>query len=443
MSKVTPDAPRTLDAPPVRELNLLDQLGLWGNLGISLLGFAGALVVLQPLGPGTPQMGLGPAVLALVAGTLVGIAGVGVMAYAGSRSGQPAMVLLRGLLGGRLSYVPTVLNVAQLVGWGTFEIVTMSTALRTVWHVPSVPVTLLIGVGATALAWYPLRWVKVLRKYVTVAVALSMAYLAVRLGTTAIPAHHAGGWHGFAVAMDAIIALSLSWVPLAGDYARHSTSDRAAVTGCVVGYSVTQIACYGIGIAAVLLVAGDTDRVFAAFLAIPLGALCFLVLALREIDQCFVDVYSSTMSVQNLAPRLDRRVISLATGGLMTVLALSVDIYGYAAFLGLIGSVFAPLLGVFVVDYLVLGGHRNWNTAADAPSRPSRLIPWGVGFVAYNMVNPGELGWWSRWWERVDDALHFTSPTWLPGTLGAFAVAAVVTLLIGLVERRRSVPTQG
>ena len=42
---------------------------MWGNLGISLLGFGGALVVLRPLGPDAPAMGLTPAILALVLGT--------------------------------------------------------------------------------------------------------------------------------------------------------------------------------------------------------------------------------------------------------------------------------------------------------------------------------------------------------------------------------------
>ncbi|WP_216343102.1 hypothetical protein, partial [Dermacoccus nishinomiyaensis] len=44
-----------------------------------------------------------------------------------------------------------------------------------------------------------------------------------------------------------------SWVPVAGDYARHSTSHRAAVIGSYVGYSVTQIAVYCIGMVALVI----------------------------------------------------------------------------------------------------------------------------------------------------------------------------------------------
>ena len=42
---------RTLAEPVPQALSLLDQFGLWGNLGVSLLGFTGAIFVLQPGGP--------------------------------------------------------------------------------------------------------------------------------------------------------------------------------------------------------------------------------------------------------------------------------------------------------------------------------------------------------------------------------------------------------
>ena len=52
---------RTLADPVPQALSLLDQFGLWGNLGVSLLGFTGAIFVLQPLGAGTPQLSLAAA----------------------------------------------------------------------------------------------------------------------------------------------------------------------------------------------------------------------------------------------------------------------------------------------------------------------------------------------------------------------------------------------
>jgi len=64
------EAPMTLTAPAPRTLGLLDQLGFWGNLGVSLLGFAGALSILTPFGAG--PLNLPAAVTAIVVGSALG-----------------------------------------------------------------------------------------------------------------------------------------------------------------------------------------------------------------------------------------------------------------------------------------------------------------------------------------------------------------------------------
>ncbi len=128
---------RTLAEPVPQSLGLLDQFGLWGNLGVSLLGFTGAIFVLQPGGAGTPELSLAAALTAIVAGTLLGTAVLALSGIPGAQTGAPAMVLLRGLFGARLSYLPTGINILQLVGWGIFELVTIATAAHTI--APALP----------------------------------------------------------------------------------------------------------------------------------------------------------------------------------------------------------------------------------------------------------------------------------------------------------------
>ena len=123
---------KTLLEPVPQALSFLDQLSLWGNLGVSLLGFTGAIFVLQPAGSGTPKLSIGAALIAILFGTLLGTLGVAYSGLPGARTGAPAMVLLRGLFGARLSYLPTLLNIVQCLGWGIFELVTIATAAHTV-----------------------------------------------------------------------------------------------------------------------------------------------------------------------------------------------------------------------------------------------------------------------------------------------------------------------
>jgi putative hydroxymethylpyrimidine transporter CytX len=434
------EAPLTLETPAPRALRLVDQLGMWGNLGVSLLGFTGAYFVIYPLGAGTPALSLGAALLALVLGTVLGTAAVSIAAIPGTETGSPAMVLLRGLFGARLSWLPTVFNIVQLLGWTTFELVTISTALHQITGgVPRWVYVVAGGVVTTALALRPLGWIRTLRRYVTAAVVVALVYLGVQLLRNPLPGLGHGTWHGFWIAVDTVIGVAVSWVPVAADYTRHSRSVRDTVVGSFVGYSLTQIACYAIGLVAILTVAksGSTHQMFGAFMAVPVGTLAFAVLAVREIDQSFVDTYSTAVSVQNLRPRWDRRVLALVIGALATIAALAFNVNDYENFLLLIGSLFVPLLGVLAIDYFVVS-RRRWDLSETAPARWLMLVPWLIGFIAYQLINPGYLGWWSRQWARVDGWLHFTPTTWMSASIISFAVAAVATVPFGALARRRA-----
>ncbi|MGH8859851.1 MAG: purine-cytosine permease family protein [Jatrophihabitantaceae bacterium] len=429
------EAPLTLDEPAPRALGLLDQLGMWGNLGVSLLGFTGAIFVLYPIGP-TP-LALGAALVALVVGTVLGTAAVSVSAIPGAETGSPTMVLLRGLFGARLSWLPTVLNVVQLLGWTTFELVTISLAMHQITDgVPRWTYVLAGGVITTVLALRPLGWIRVLRRYVTIAVVVALVYLGIQLLRNPLPGLGHGTWNGFWIAVDTVIGVAVSWVPVASDYSRHSRSVRHAVIGTFAGYSITQISCYGIGLVALVTVAkGDENQIFGAFMAVPVGTLAFAVLAIRELDQSFVDTYSTAISVQNIRPRWDRRVLAVAVGAIATVLALLLNVNDYENFLILIGSLFVPLLGVLAVDYFVVS-RRCWDLSEHAPPRWAMLVPWAAGFLAYQLINPGYVSWWASMWRHVDKWIQFTPATWMSASIVSFAVAAVVTLPVGLIERK-------
>ncbi len=427
------EVPATLAEPAPRTLRAVDVGALWANLGVSLLGFTAAIFVLVPVS--TP-MSLAAAGTALLVGTVLGTLGVAAAGLPGQATGAPAMVLLRGLFGTRASYLPTVLNVVQLVGWTTFELVTIGTAMHQIaGDVPRWAYIVAGGVITTLLALRPLGWIRVLRKYVTVAVLIALVYLFVQLLRHPLPSLTHGSWSGFWIAVDTVVGVSVSWVPLVSDYTRHARSARAAFVGTFVGYSLTQIACYALGLVVLVTVAqSDPNQIFASFMAVPLGTLAFAVLAVRELDQSFADTYSTAVSMQNFRPHWDRRVLALVVGSIATVCALALNIADFENFLLLIGSVFVPLLGVLVVDYFLLS-RRHWDLGDDVPVRWAMLAAWALGFVAYQLINPGTLSWWSRGWAHIRSWLHFTPQTWMSASLLSFLVAAVATALIGTLAR--------
>jgi putative hydroxymethylpyrimidine transporter CytX len=438
------EAPLTLEEEPPRVLGFVDQLGLWANLGVSLLGPVGALGVLAPFG--FNPLSLAGAGLAVVVGTVLGTLLLGIATIPGAQTGAPSMVLLRGLFGARVSYVPTLLNCVQLVGWGVFEIVIIAKASEQLmpWDGARWPYVVAAGVLTTLMTLRPLSVVRILRRYALGAVVLATVYLFVQMLRHPLPSLTHGSWAGFWAATDIVIAVSVSWVPLASDYSRHSRSPRTAFSSSFVGYSVTQIAYYGLGLLALATVVHASDNqdvlahdMFSAFIAVPVGWLAFAVLVLRELDQSFVDSYSTVVSLQNVWPRMDRRILGVVVGTVATVLALVLQISDYFSFLYLLGSVFVPMFAVFVVDYFVLAGHRGWDTSPSARPRWRMLLPWALGFAMYQLVYaPAVLGWDTAW-QHVRDAIHFTWQSWMSASVLSFAVAAVATLLVAALPTRR------
>jgi purine-cytosine permease-like protein len=322
----------TLRDPQPRTLGVWDQGALWGNLGLTLLGPVTALFVLMPAG--FPAMSLSGALAATVVGTVIGTVLMALSNLAGAQTGAPAMVLLRGLFGVRLSYLPTALNLLQCLGWAMFELWVIGAAADQLlpWHAHGAYV-LAAGVLTTLMALRPLGAVRVLRRYALVAVVLTAGYLFIQLGRHPLPSLTHGSWSGFWVAVDTPIAVAVSWIPLAADYARHARTPRSALGGSMLGYSVAQIGCYALGLLAFNTVAnstGDTQHeLFAAFLAVPLGFVAFAVLVARELDESFTNVYSTTVSVQNLRPVADRRVLAVIIGALATAGALVLHLTDY------------------------------------------------------------------------------------------------------------------
>ncbi|MFD3705844.1 purine-cytosine permease family protein [Nocardia sp. NPDC058658] len=432
------EAPLLLSTEPPRTFGFADQAAFWTNLGVSLIGFTGAIYVLQPTG--YDRLPLVGAVLATVVGTLIGTSMVAAAGAVGARTGAPAMANFRGLFGTKLSGLPTIANVVQCIGWGVYELTVIAAGIAalTDGRVPHAVVVIAAGVLSTVMAIWPMHVVGILRKYVTVAVGIAMLYFTVQLVRQPLPDLGETSWSGFFPAVDTALAVAVSFVPLAADYMRHSKSVKVGSSAMFVGYSVAQIWCYLLGIVALLHVDGDPNRLFDSFLGITAGWVFFAVLVLRETDQSFANVYSTAMSLQNLLPRVDRRILAGVVGAIATVAALFVtDFSNYANFLLLIGSIFVPLTAVLVVDFFFGQGRRGWNLSDDSPARPIMLLPWAIGFVVYQLCNPGSVEWWASRWIKAQDAIGIHPTWWTSASLFSFLAAAAATGLVVVVNRRR------
>ena len=422
------EAPLHLTTDPPRPLRFVDQLAMWANLGISLFGpLTGALIALT-----TGSVGL--AIAAVVVGCAIGALLLGGSAMFGATTGAPAMVSLRGMFGRRGSVLPTLLNIAQNVGWATMEIIVISTAAAAVlgpqWRWPLVIVS---GAVATLMAVRPLGSVRLLRKIMVWIVLAASVYLFVQVLARPAQPIPQEGVLGFWPGVDLAIAGVISFAPLAADYSRHSRTRPAAFWGASLGYGLAAIAYYILGVLAVVNLAA-TD-VIASLVALPAGAIALGILLVDEVDEAFANIYSTTMSVQNLFGGLDRRIVAVIIGATATLIAGFLDFSQYQSFLFLIGSVFVPLFAVAAVDFFLVSGQR-WDVSATARLRVVPVVAWAAGFVAYQLVYPGTVPGWADFWRGVAGTIGFTPPTWLGSSVAAIVVGGVIMFGLGRLTRR-------
>jgi putative hydroxymethylpyrimidine transporter CytX len=416
------EAGLTLHESAPKALGFADQLGLWGSLGITLtLPIAAAFL---------PKMSLLATLTAVVVGSVGGSVLLGLAARAGAETGAPAMVLMRGLFGLRGSYLPTALNIAQCIGWTTVEVLVIAqfgSALTT--H--SLRWVFLVGAGilATVLALRPLGFVRILRKYAVWLALAATLYLFIQVLRRPLPAFTRGGWTGFGTAVDLVIAIPVSWIPLAADYSRHSKTPRAAFFGSWAGFATTCTIYFSLGVLALAAALPGSDPA-SALLAVPVAGVAVLVLVLDETKEAFANLYSTAISAQNLIPSLDRRIVAGVVGAGATAVGLLIDLTQYESYLYLIGSVFVPLFGVFAVNYYVLQ-RGLWDVSESARGRWVMTLPWLAGFVSYQLVNPGAVSWWKGIWPA------WTAPSWLSATVVSLLVSAFGAVVVGLISRRR------
>jgi NCS1 family nucleobase:cation symporter-1 len=386
-----------------RVLGFFDHFVLWADLGVGLLVLAAGSYLV-------PGLGLWQAFAAIVIGTVVGSVMLGLAGVIGSDHGIPSMVSLRPSFGQRGSYLPSLMNVVQLVGWGAFEIVVMAQASARLtgpflggatypaWAVLWGAVVVLLALGGPLVVVR--QW---LEKAGIWLVLLTVSWMAIYALTHAnfgvLAARHGNGTLGFAQAIDLVVAMPISWLPLVADFNRFAKDSRSSFTGTVAGFALANVLCFSLGVLLILVLpSGD---LIGSIMTVAFGGAGLALLLGDETDNAFADVYSSAISIKNVIPGLPTRAVIAAVGGTCLAIALTVDLTSFQNFLYLVGSLFTPLFGVLFADYFLLRRRRYtaeelYPTESRVGSlwgvRPVAMVAWGLGVAAY-LAETTFVGW--------------------------------------------------
>jgi NCS1 family nucleobase:cation symporter-1 len=402
----------------------VDYFILWSSLGVGLLVLSA--------GSFLSQAKFFDAIIAIIVGSIVGSILLGLAGKIGSDHGIPSLITMRPAFGVRGSYIPAILNVLQLVGWTTFEIMIMARAADMLtgsvlpyyfWAALFGALVALLGIAG------PLNVVRqwIGKFAVWIAYGTSAIIIINLLNSADIPSLFLSSGEGlsFFTALDLVIAMPVSWMPLVADYNRFSKKSKSALWGTFIGFTMTNILFYFGGI---LLGTSDVLAIVVAIQAMFFGFL-MLLLIVDEADNAFADVYSASVSTQNIFAIINQKHLIIGLTILSTILAMVVSIQQYEVFLLLIGAIFIPLFGVVLTDYYII--KRQKYTEQMLYTSRNKL---GIGIPAIIAWTLGVL---------LNYTLSPLSPIYISqlpaigATIPSFAAASLIYLVITKIQQRQ------
>jgi len=369
-------------------LSGLDYFILWSSLGVGLLVLSA--------GSFLSEASFLDAIFAIIVGSAAGSILLALAGKIGSDHGIPSLITMRPAFGVRGSYLPAILNIMQLIGWTTFEIMIMARAadMLTSSMVPYYFWATIFGVLVALLGIAgPLnvvrQWIGKFAVWIAYGTSAIIIINLINSADITTLTSSPGQGLSFFSALDLVIAMPVSWMPLVADYNRFSKKSKSALWGTFIGFTMTNILFYFGG---VLLGTSDVLAIVVAIEAMFFGFL-ILLLIVDEADNAFADVYSASISTQDIFPNISQKHLIVGFAALSTILAMLVSVEQYEVFLLLIGAIFVPLFGVVLTDYYIV--KRQKYTEQMLYVRQNRLgigvpaiIAWTLGALLNYILSP-------------------------------------------------------
>jgi putative hydroxymethylpyrimidine transporter CytX len=298
-----------------------------------------------------------------------------------------------------------VLNVIQLVGWTSFELVIMREGTLAMGEQH-------MGWSGNYLVMATVFWGSILtllmassmlglvRHFVSrfglPLVVMSLAWLTWQFLGVLQTQDVSAFWNrsgnnsmGFLSAIDLVIAMPVSWLPLVADYARHGKNSRTAMSATWLGYALANIWCYSLGVLVVSVSSPDSNLVSTLLLAQG-GLLALGLILIDELDNAYGDVYSASLNSHSLFSRWSIKQWGLLIAAGCTLLAIVLPMHSLEPFLLMLSSVFIPLYGVIL-------GRAGKAPASNAP-RSIYLLPalvWLIGIAVFHLSGQFTPQWGS------------------------------------------------
>lgn len=339
------------------------------------LWFGAAISVAEILAGGLlAPLGFWRGLMAVVLGHIVGTSLLVLGGIIGTNERIPALVSTRISFGKYGSYLFSILNVLQLLGWTAVMIITGARSVNQItkllWSFDHLTVWSLI-IGALIFIWVWLGkdsgWKKANHIAVILLFLLTLVLSTIIFRDPELFSKQVTGDMSFGSGLELAVVMPLSWLPLISDYTRFAKTKQGGAGGSWLGYFFGSSWMYIIGLGAAIISSNPDPS--AMLLAANLGVVALGIIVLATVTTTFLDAYSAGVTFLNIFPNLTEKTVALVMSMIGTGLAIIVNIEQYQDFLYAIGSVFAPLFAILLTDYFLLKNRKihaellvNWET---------------------------------------------------------------------------------
>ncbi len=356
-----------------------------GSFGLFALWFGAAISMAEIFTGGLlAPLGFSDGVKAILLGHLIGGVIMLLAGTIGAKSGLPSIMSTRISFGTYGSYLFSLLNILQLIGWTAVMIISGGRAANelssvlfsfdsiTVWAVViSLFIALWIALGKDGFG-------KVNIIAVVLLLGLTLLLCGVVFKEGVIFTKVNTGEMSFGLALELSIIMPLSWLPLVSDYTRFAKEKRSGLLGTFLGYFIGSSLMYIVGLS-ISLYAKDAS-VGSMMMALQLGFVALGIVLLSTVTTTFLDAYSAGVSLSNVFPKMKEKNVALVMTLIGALVAIFTPVEQYENFLYAIGSVFGPLFAIVLSDYFIFKKEHISQTLA---LHVGTSIVWAVGVFLY------------------------------------------------------------
>lgn len=356
----------------MKKTSVFENALIWFGAGVSIAEIL--------TGTYYAPMGFKDGLLAILIGHLIGFTLLYFAGLIGAKSGRTAMETTKLTFGSKGGMIFALINFLQLVGWTAIMIYDASISTSEIFTLNHSFWAILTG--ALIIVWLMIG-LSDLGKVNTVSMGLlfiltlilSRYIFTQDLGSFA-PTSQA---MSFGAAVELAVAMPLSWLPLISDYTSNAAEGKKSTLVSALIYSLISIWMYVIGMGGAI-VTGQSSLA-AIFKITRLGAFAVLIIILSTVTTTFMDAYSAGITFKSLKADSDEKKVGIIVTLIAIIGAIIFPMDDITDFLYFIGSVFAPMIGVQIVDYFIIK-----NEANKADYNIVNTTSWLLGFIIYRII---------------------------------------------------------